>query len=95
MDAPEFMGADYKLVGRPFKPSKHLPPRSRQVHLGLVNALELVFENVISLEAKEGKLDELQACCAELAVRCSRRATLREIMQLAGNLVFARGQHVR
>ena len=63
ISAPNFVGAVYELVGRPFKPAKHLPARARQVHLGLANIFEEFANNLVWLEAKEGKLEELHAIC--------------------------------
>ena len=35
MSASEFVGFVYSKVGRPFKPSKHLPANSTEIHLGM------------------------------------------------------------
>ena len=56
ISAPSFVGKAYDLVGRPFKPSKHLPSAAKQTHLGLLNNLENLLDG-IALEPKEGKLE--------------------------------------
>ena len=56
LSAPSFVGKLYDLIGRPFKPSKHLPSAVRQVHLGLLNVLEDFHKNELRLEPKEGKI---------------------------------------
>ena len=88
LTAPDFVSRTYDLVGRPFKPSKHQPAAQRQLHLGLTNVFERLHKNEILLEAKEGKLEELMKACEDILQRGRKKASLKEIMQLAGKLVF-------
>ena len=88
MSASTFVGFLYNKVGRPFKPSKHLPPASVQTHLGLQNMLHDFCNNKISLIPKEGKLQELNKSLMEIRQRESQQATLGEIMVLGGKLIF-------
>ena len=53
MAASESVGFIYKLVGRPFKKEKHLPPSKTQVHLGLQNEFKDFQANIMSLEQKK------------------------------------------
>ena len=55
---PRTSSVFFKLIVRPFKPAKHLPSSTTQIHLGLVNLLQNLVKNVISLERKPGKLEE-------------------------------------
>ena len=88
MSASEFVDFIYSKVGRPFKPSKHLAPDSTQIHLGLTNMLGLFHENTVSLSPKPGKFEELHSSFLEIRTRQSQKATLGEIMVLAGKLIF-------
>ena len=88
MSASNFVGFLYNKVGRPFKPSKHLPPASVQTHLGLQNMLNDFSSNEISLIPKEGKLQELHKDLMEIRQRTSQQATLGEIWCLEGSPFF-------
>ena len=88
MSASQFVGKCCKLVGRPFKPEEHQPAAQRQLHLGLLNLLDRFRQKEIALEANDGKLEELKETCREIKSRQPRLASLRNIMQLAGRLVF-------
>ena len=48
MSASTFVGFIYDKIGRPFKPSKYLPPAEVQTHLGLQNMLQCFGDNSIS-----------------------------------------------
>ena len=65
MSASEFVGFIYIKIGRPFKPTKHLPPSSVQTHLGLQNMLHNFESNQISLVPKDGKLQDIYDNLAE------------------------------
>ena len=88
MSAFTFVDIIYSKVGRPFKPSKHLAPDSTQIHLGLSNMLGLFHENTVSLSPKPGKLEALHSSLLEIRTRQYQKATLGEIMVLAGKLIF-------
>ena len=88
IEASDFVGRLYKLVGRPFKPVKHQPANERQVHLGLLNVFEDMDKQKIWLEAKPGKLEELEEAYLEMVSRRPQVASLRQVMQLAGKLLF-------
>ena len=88
MSASDFVGFIYNKIGRPFKPSKHLPPSSVQTHLGLQNMLHNFDSNQISLVPKDGKLQDIYDNLAEIRNRNSQQVTLGEIMVLGGQLIF-------
>ena len=50
--------------------------------------LGLFHENTVSLSPKPGKLEELHSSLLEIRTRQSQKATLGEIMVLAGKLIF-------
>ena len=50
MSASELVDFVHKLVGRPFKKEKLLPPCTTQVHLGLKNELKDFHHNEVLLE---------------------------------------------
>ena len=84
MSASEFVLFVYSKVGRPFKPSKHLPANSTQIHFGLHNMSGLFRENTVSPVPKPGKLEELHAFLKEMRGRKPQQATLGEIMVAQG-----------
>ena len=88
MSASDFVGFIYKKIGRPFKPSKHLPPASVQTRLGLKNMLHKFIDNQISLIPKDWKLQDIYDSLTEFRNRSSQHATLVEIMVLGGKLIF-------
>ena len=50
--------------------------------------LEKFTEDMVSLEPKDGKVEELTEVCRELRERRPQKAALDEIMRLAGRLMF-------
>jgi hypothetical protein len=77
-----------KLVGRPFKESKHQAPCQRQVHLGLLNDFVDFKDGEISIKPRVGKIDELLLVLKDLKTRKPHAASAAEILHLAGSLVF-------
>ena len=88
MSASDFVGFVHTKIGRPFEPSKHLPPHSTQIQPGLQNMLGLFQQNTVSLAPKPGKLQEIHASLEEMRSRRPQLATLGEMMVIAGKLMF-------
>ena len=88
MTASEFVGFIYKKIGRPSKPSTHLPPAQVRTHLGLQNMLQFFGDHHVSLTVKPGKLEAIYDSLKDLQERRSQQATLGELMVLGGTLIF-------
>ena len=86
LSASAFTSEFYELVGRPFKPSKHLDACGRQVHLGLLYVLDNFFKHQVSLEPKPGKIMEITKELVQM--RSEQLISLRSVMTLAGKLIF-------
>jgi len=88
LSASEWVDFVYTLVGRPFKKEKHLPPQETESHLGLKNEFKNFQQNEVSLEPKPGKLQELLDILKEFRNRENQLVSLKEIMTIAGKLIF-------
>ena len=88
MAASEFVGFIYSLVGRPFRKEKRLPPSKTQVRLGLQNEFKDFQANIVSLEPKPGKLEDIHSALIDIRCRQDQMVSLGEIMVLTGKLIF-------
>ena len=88
MAASGFVGFIYSLVGRPFKKEKRLPPWKTQVHLGLQNEFKYFQANIVSLEQKPGKMEDIHSALIDIRSNQDQMVSLGEIMVLAGKLIF-------
>ena len=84
MAASEFVGYIYILVGRPFKEATS----KTQVHLGIQNDFKDFQANIVPLEPKPGKLEDIHSALIEIRSRQDQMVSLGEIMVLAGKLIF-------
>ena len=87
MSASELVDFVYKLVGRPFKKGKRLPPSSTQVHLGFKNELTDFQHNEVMLELKPRKLQDILEALLAFRSRDDQLVSLGEIMTTAGKLI--------
>ena len=88
MTAQEFVQELFRLVGRPFKAKKHLPPAQKQVHLGLLNDFSEFQKGQMRITPKEGKLEEMHAKLLDLRDCTSKKASIGEVMHITGSLIF-------
>ena len=88
MSAQCFVSSIYDPVGRLFKDEKHLPPSLQQTHLGLLSDFSLLDSGSICLRPKEGKLESIYERLISRKTRKPREASLAEVMQIAGILIF-------
>ena len=57
----QFLGFLFDLVGVPVTPSKHVALATKQVYLGVVNNYERTWEDVVTLDPKDGRVDKILA----------------------------------